>query len=113
MLDLKFVKDRAHSLDLLPPDALVVCMAIGGLKPQRLVEIARIALSAGFAKAAGWNISRELGKRPDQVIKIPAGWELTPAGLAAAEKSLGIDMTPKVLSAAVISLRKHIEQVKI
>lgn len=111
MLDLKFVKQRVHSLSLLPPDALIVCMAVEGLKNQRPVDICKIALAAGFVKASTWNISRELNKRPDQVIRTPDGWELTPAGMTAAEKSLGLDLTPKVLSAAVISLRKHIEAV--
>lgn len=109
MLSVQVVKERAHSLKLKTPDILVVCLAAQGNKPLSVALIRKAALESGFRKASSWNISRELAKRPDQVIRTASGWEITPAGQSQANKLLGLDDKPKVLSGAVESLNQHID----
>jgi len=111
LLSVQVVKERAHSLKLKTPDILVICLAVQGTRPQTVTQIRKVALESGFRRASSWNISRELAKRPDQVIRTVAGWEVTPAGLDQANNNLGLEVKPRVLSAAVESLNQHIDAI--
>lgn len=111
MLSINSLKRLLHRNEYTRLQKLLFCLAIDFASPKQVAEISDIALSAGLRSVKKWNISDILRKSRGLAIRTPAGWELSPDGLAqVADWARDVMDSPPPRIAA--SLRGHLESIR-
>jgi hypothetical protein len=75
-----------------------------------VVDVKKLAISAGLRSATKWNVSTYFSRAKTLVIRTPSGWELTAVGKAHVARVAG-PLLPSVSVLVVSGLRKQLPSI--
>ena len=92
-------------------DQILILLVVDDLAPKQVAALKLLGRELGLRKVQEWNISSVLSRYAERAVRVPAGWEITEAGLERLH-ALGISTQSKNLVNVAHELRTHAASLK-